>query len=72
MQHIRAEALENDLSSDIQKKNICRQHGFRDISEKPEVIDASYPWYGGAVVYNNKKHPGLYFPVLRATTSHGG
>ena len=43
-------------------------NSFQDISEKMEVIDASYPWYGDAVVY--KKNPGLYFPVFRTNTSH--
>ena len=52
------------------KTGVCT--GVRqDISEKPEVIDASYPWYQGAGVYK-KIHPGLYLPVFRANMLHGG
>ena len=31
--------------------HICSLPIFREIIEKPEVIDTYYPWYGGAVVY---------------------
>ena len=39
-----------------------RLHSLRDISNKPEVIDINYPWYGDTDVYKKKICHSAYPP----------
>ena len=43
MQQTQAESLLKDLSSDI-IIHIWRLQSFRDVVEKPELVDTNYPW----------------------------
>ena len=73
MQYTRAEALLKDLFNDILYIVVSYTVSVQDIKNRKSFILTIRST--GAPVYTKKKknkYPGLYFPVFRANTSHGG